>query len=367
MSEALTAAVLRSDRPGAVGFAIGAGSGLLAGALGGAVGLAANQIVLAFGADTASLPSAVTRVLLAGLMVGAGVFLASRDLMNLPLGAGCIVGTSAGTVFGFEWGLKLGLASGIVGAALALTQIPPLTRREFNAYFYSPIAYVVATVFLFLFGLFAFMSLVDPRGAEASLSGTMSTMTFSMLLFAPLLTMRLLAEEKRSGTIEVLMTAPVNDWEVIASKFLAALAAFGMMLAVTLVHVLALYLVSEKGPATAPLVGSYLGMGFTAALFLSLGLLASALSRDQIVAAIIGFGFSFCVILLGVVEIMAEGFGWAAGNERAQQMLQAVSYFRHFNQFSRGNIDSRGIVFFLSLTVFALFLAVRAVESRKWR
>ncbi len=368
MGKALTAAVLRDDRPGAVGFGIGAGSGILAGVLGGAVGLAANQIALAFGADTASLPSAVTRVLLAGLMVAAGIFLASRDLINLPLGAGCIVGSAAGTVFGFKWGLMLGPASGIVGAALALTQVPPLTRREFNAYFYSPIAYVVATVFLSFFGLFAFLSLADPRGAEASLSGPMSTMTFWTLpIIAPILTMRLLAEEKRSGTIEVLMTAPVNDWEVVVSKFLAALAAFGMMLAVTLVHVLALYLVSEKGPATAPLVGNYLGTGLTAALFLSLGLLASALSRDQIVAAIIGFGFSFCVFLLGVVERMADAFGWAAGNERAQQMLRAVSYFRHFDQFSRGNIDSRGIVFFVSLTVFALFLAVRAVESRKWR
>ncbi|MHC4200812.1 MAG: ABC transporter permease [Planctomycetota bacterium] len=367
MGETMTAAaVLRSDRPGAVGFAIGGGAGVLAGALGGAVGLVANQIVLAFGADTASLPSAVTRVLLAGLMVAVGVFLANRDLINLPIGAGCIVGSAAGTVFGLKWGLVLGPASGIVGAALALTQVPPLTRRELNAYFCSPIAYIVGTVFLIFFGLTTFFSLL--AGAEATLSASIGWASWvSLPILTPLLTMRLLAEEKRSGTIEVLMTAPVNDWEVVTSKFLAALAAFAAMLVPTLVHVLALYLVSEKGPAAAPLVGGYLGMALTAALFLSLGLLASALSRDQIVAAIVGYAFSFCVFLLGAVEWMADRFGWAAGNERAQQMLRAVSYSRHFGEFSRGNIDSRGIVFFVSLTVFALFLAVRAVESRKWR
>jgi ABC-2 type transport system permease protein len=362
-----------------LGTAVGAGA---AGGIAGTFVAWLPAFLLTFaGSDYASVGSAVARVLVAGAFIAAGIVLARLDRLPLVIGLGAVAGAAVGALFGpraiegfgtvvgaFGPGVLWGIVAGAIGFGLSFTQIPPLMRRELNAFFCSPIAYVVGTVFLFFFGLFYFLGLVNPGGAEASLSGPMGTLTFFLMpIIAPVLTMRLLAEEKRSGTIEVLMTAPVRDWEVVVAKFLAALTAFLVMLVPTLVHVLALYFVSERGPASAPLIGSYLGMTFTAALFLSLGILASALSRDQIVAAIMGFAFSFGVFLMSVLEYLAQVFGWFTDNESARKLLENISYFRHFEGFGKGLIDSRGIIYFLSLIVFVLFLAVRAVESRKWR
>ena len=356
------------------------GSGAAAGVAGTLVAWAPSLALLALGHDYASLGSVAGRAVVAACFIGAGVALAYLDLLPLVVGAGALVGSAVGALFGpgeaagagslfaaFVPGVAAGLVAGLAGFALSLTQIPPLARREFNAYFCSPIAYVVGAVFLFLFGLFLYVSLNWGR-REASLLDPMSFATVYLLpVVAPILAMRLMAEEKRSGTIEVLMTAPVRDWEVVAAKFLSSLATFGMMVAPTFIHVLALYFVSENGPATAPLVGSYLGLALSAALFLSLGLLASALARDQIVAAIVGFAFSFGFFFLSLIEKLAQGFGWFSENESARKLFEYVSSAQHLARLVEGRIDSRGIVYFLSVTVFVLFLTVRVVESRKWR
>ncbi len=365
----------------AVDLGTAVGSGVAGGIAGTLVAWVPAFLLTFAGSDYASVGSAVARVLVAGAFIAAGIVLARMDRLPLVMGLGAVAGAAVGALFGprsmegfgalvgaFGPGVLWGAIAGVVGFGLAFTQVPALMRRELNSFFCSPIAYVVGTVFLSFFGLFYFLGLVNPGGAEASLSGPMGSLTFFLLpIIAPVLTMRLLAEEKRSGTIEVLMTAPVRDWEVVVAKFLAALTAFLVMLVPTLVHVLALYFVSERGPASAPLIGGYLGMSLTAALFLSLGILASALSRDQIVAAIVGFAFSFGVFLMSLFEYLAQVFGWFTGNEAARKLLENISYFRHFEGFGKGLIDSRSIIYFLSLTVFVLFLAVRAVESRKWR
>ncbi|MHC5055683.1 MAG: ABC transporter permease [Planctomycetota bacterium] len=365
----------------AVEFGTAVGAGAAGGIAGTLVSWLPAFILLLAGSDYASVGSAVARVLVAGAFIAAGIVLARLDRLPLVVGLGAVAGAAVGALFGpramegfgsfvgaFGPGILWGVIAGVVGFALAFTQIPPLMRRELNAFFCSPIVYVVGTVFLFFFGLFYFLSIASPRGGEASLSWSMGMLTFMILpIIAPVLTMRLLAEEKRSGTIEVLMTAPVRDWEVVVAKFLAALTAFVMMLVPTLVHVFALYLVSERGPASAPLIGGYLGMSLTAALFLSLGILASALSRDQIVAAIVGFAFSFCVFLMSVLEHLAREYQWFSENESMRKLLENISYARHSESFTQGLIDSRGLIYFLSLIVFVLFLTVRAVESRKWR
>jgi len=357
------------------------GSGLVGGIAGTLVSWLPAFILLYVGSDYASLGSAVARILVAGAFVAAGIVLARLDRLPLAMGLGVVVGAAVGALFGprscegfgafmgaFGPGIVAGIVAGVVGFGLALTQVPALMRRELNAFFCSPIIYVVGTVLLFFFGLFYFLSIAGPGGAEASLTWTTAMLTYTILpIIAPILTMRLLAEEKHSGTIEVLMTAPVRDWEVVVSKFLAALAAFLVMLTPTLVHVLGLYLVSERGPALAPLIGGYLGMLLTAALFLSLGVLASALSRDQIIAAIVGFTFSFGVFLLGVLDNLAGQFQWFSDNESMRKLISNISYARHFRRFTQGVIDSGGVIFFVSLIVFVLFLAVRIVESRKWR
>ncbi len=377
MAEAASA-VARSETPpgarAAMDFGLGVGAGLASGAIGAALGRVAAWGLLAFGQDYVSLGSVVTRVVIALGVIVAGVILARYDRLPLMIGAGAMVGGPVGVVFGgvawsgLVWALALGAAFGGVGFLLGLTQIPPLARREFNAYFLSPVAYVVATIFLFVFGLVLYLNLAYAPRPSASLSDPIGWATIFLLpIVAPILTMRLLAEEKRSGTIEVLMTAPVRDWEVVAAKFAAALAVFGMILAPTLIHVLTLYLVSQRGPAPGPLIGGYLGIGLTAGVFLSLGLLASALSRDQIVAVIVGFALSLGVFIIGLVSQLDQYNNWFSDYPFARKFSEFISYGRHMDMFLQGKIETRSIFFFLSLIVFILFLTVRVVESRKWR
>lgn len=390
------AAVLPSEGTGqeiwshpAIRLALGVGAGVVAALAGAAAGALVGYALSFAGYGYASFASVALRVVVAAAFIAGGVALASLDMLPAAIGAGALVGAPLGAVFGaasltgLAWALALGALAGLAGFGLGCTQIPPLTRREFNAYFFSPVAYVVAAVFLVLFGLFFYLGLTQPRDPEASIAGPIWFVTMYVLpVLTPALTMRLLAEEKRSGTLEVLMTAPVKDWEVVLSKFFAALATFGMMLVPTLVHVAALYLVSERGPAAAPMVGHYVGLVLTASLFLSLGLLGSSLSRDQIVAAIVGFGLTFGVFLLSLLEGFAQAGGWfeagaapaslmatlgAALKKVAEVVISSVSYFKHMERFSSGVIDTRSVFFFVSLTVFVLFLTIRVVESRKWR
>ena len=376
MAEATIAPALEgsSGRRTAIGLALGIGSGVASGAAGALLGGIAAWSLLGFGKDYVTLSSVVTRVMIALAIIIAGVMLARYDRLPLTIGAGALVGGPVGVVFGgvawsgLGWALALGAGFGVLGFLLTCTQIPPLVRRELNAYFLSPVVYVVATIFLLIFGLMLYLSLSYAPRPVASLNGPMAVVTGILLpIMAPILTMRLLAEEKRSGTIEVLMTAPVRDWEVVTAKFLSALSAFGMILAPTLIHVLALYLVSQRGPAPGPLIGGYLGILLTAALFLSLGLLASALSRDQIVAAIIGFALALGVFLLGVVSQLDQYNDWFSEYPFARKFSEFVSYGRHMDLFLQGKIETRSVFFFVSLVVFILFLTVRLVESRKWR
>jgi ABC-2 type transport system permease protein len=309
-------------------------------------------------------------VALALVFLAAGIYLAAEDLLPLTLGAGALAGAPIGAVFGsvsgigFVWALVLGGALGVLGVALGFTQVPVLMRREFNAYFYSPIAYVVATVFLGLMGVFTYVWFAFQTDPEASLSWPMGMLTWLILPFlAPVLTMRLFAEELRTGTMEVLMTAPVKDWEVVVAKFLAALTAFAAMLVPTLVHVASLYLLSERGPDPAPLVGSYLGLLITAALFIALGVFASSLTRNQIIAAILGFVMSFGLFIM----FWLREIDWVKNDETRRALVEFITYDTHFRKLSEGVLDTRGIVYIASLVVFILFLTVRIIESRKWR
>lgn len=357
-------------RQAGIGFGSGAGAGAVGWLAGAGLGQLMAWILLLFGVGTDELGSVVARVFVAAALLGAAWLFGGRAGLTFPMGGGLAVGLPLGAVFGFTWQvLAVCAVAGLLAAALSLTQIPVLARRELRALFYSPIAYVVATIFLGLMGIFLYVWLASRRGpgmeAEASLYWPLGMITWIVLPFlAPILTMRLFSEEMRTGTIEVLTTAPVRDWEVVGAKFLAAFGAFCAMLTPTLIHLLSLYLVSERGPAIAPLVGSYMGLLLTASFFISLGVLASSLTSNQIVAAMLGFTFSFGFFMLGWFAPMSE---WVQGSERRKALVQFVSYDWHFRRFSEGQIDTRGIIFFLSLTLFILFLTTRIFESRKWR
>ena len=181
-----------------------------------------------------------------------------------------------------------------------------IAKRELVSYFTSPVAYVVTAAFLVIMGLlFGYVLAAPLQYRVASLSPVLGSVPVILLLVAPALTMRLLAEEQRSGTIELLLTAPVRDWEVVAGKFLASLALFLTMVALTLYY--PLILMTFGNPDMGVLAASYIGVILIGASFLSLGLLASSLSQNQVVAAMISFGLILSLWLIGFLSGVVTG------------------------------------------------------------
>lgn len=230
-----------------------------------------------------------------------------------------------------------------------------IARRELASYFVSPIAYSVGSAFLFITGFLFYMILLT--GREASLRFLHSWMAFLLLIFAPVLTMRLLAEEHRSGTLELLLTSPVRDGEVVVGKFLAAYGFFLAMLMPTFYYLLLLMRFGNPD-VPAALVG-YLAVGLLGAAVLAIGVLTSALTQNQVVAAVLGIA-----LCLGIWFLDA-GANVAPAN--VSNFLRYVSFPSHYLDLLRGVIDTTHFVYFLSLTLGALFLATRVVEARRWR
>jgi ABC-2 type transport system permease protein len=181
--------------------------------------------------------------------------------------------------------------------------------------------------------------------------------TVVMLLVFPLITMRTYAEEKRSGTIELLLTAPITDFEIIMGKFLGALALFAGMLSVTLLHMGLLF--AYGNPEWKPIATGYLGLLMMGGSFLSLGLFISSLTKNQIVAGMITFSV---FLLLWVIN-------WVSSfvSPEAQTIINYLSVTEHFDDFARGIIDTKHIVYYLSFIATGLFLTMKSVDSERWR
>lgn len=238
-----------------------------------------------------------------------------------------------------------------------MSRVWVLARRELSAFFFSPIAYVVLAVFLAVSGIF-FMGEIFEPGREAQMRDLFNRQAFILVFIIPMLTMRLLADEFRSGSIEPLMTAPVRDWEVVLGKFVGTVLFFAVLLAPTLLYALMMLF---YGPADwRPIVTGYFGLLLLGSLYVSVGVLTSAMTRNQVVAAVLAFlilsAFTF---LLWGIQFQARG-AW-------QTVLQTVNVYKKFTDFARGLIDIQDIVFFLSATVGVLFIAVKVLESRRWR
>ena len=250
----------------------------------------------------------------------------------------------------------------------------PVFKKEMRLFFGSPVAYVVFTFFLLISGwffsqIFLYYSDISMRsfmqpGMAQSLNITESVMrplftnmSVVLLFFMPMLTMRLFAEEKKSGTMELLLTYPVRDGEVLAGKFLAAEALYVILLGLTLVYpgLIAYFTRIEWGP----ILTGYLGLVLTGATFLAVGVLISSLTENQIVA-----GFGTFGVLLGL-WIIGWGSESAGGNLRA--VLQYLSITEHMDTFSRGLIDTKDLVYYLSAIALALFLTLRSLDSKRWR
>ncbi len=230
-----------------------------------------------------------------------------------------------------------------------------IARRELGSYFTSPIAYAVTAVFLVIVGYFFGVILYWSR--EATMRYVLYNVTTFLLLIGPALTMRLLAEERKSGTIELLLTAPVRDGEVIAGKFMAALTLWLAMLGLTLVYPLLLRLFGNPDPG--PILTGYLGLALAGAAVLALGVLASTLTANQIVAALLAFGLSLMLWLTDALASLVSG--------PVSDLLYYLSMSMHFADLPKGVIDTRDVVFYLSIVVAALFVATRILEARRWK
>lgn len=237
--------------------------------------------------------------------------------------------------------------------------------RELRAYFFSPLAYVVAALLLVVNGLVfwtivSFLSGPDVGGRIAPLSFFFNGIFFWLvqLFVVPVLTMRLISEERRSGTIEVLLTAPITETQVILGKYLAALAFYAFLWMPTVAYAVVLEIYGDVD--WGPVLGGYLGVLSLGAFFLAIGVFSTALTRSQLVAAAVAFAIMVPLFVIGFLETLANG-------ELAKQVLSYVSLPQHMENFSRGIIETRHLVYHLSATVFFLFLATRALAARKWR
>lgn len=238
-----------------------------------------------------------------------------------------------------------------------MRNVAALTQRELAAIFLSPVAYVVAAVFLVASG-YLFMSNTLIEGGEASMRMMMNSMAWLLVFAIPMLTMRLLADEFATGTIETLMTAPVTDVEVVLGKFLGALVFYLALLLTTVVHA---YLVFRYGAQDLGVViYGYIGLILLGAAYVAVGLFASSLTRYQLVAALIGMG------LLAAFTVVVDTLATYQGGQW-RVVLSYVNVLHHFQDFSKGIFDTKALVFFISTTLFFLFLSVRVLESKRWR
>lgn len=247
-----------------------------------------------------------------------------------------------------------------------------IARRELYAYFVSPIAWVLLTIFAFLSGVFAYD--LSAFFVTSSLESQMSGQSFPMnineriisplfsniavvgLFLIPLITMRLFAEEKRQGTIELLATSPVHDLEIVIGKWLSAVLMYGALLVVLFADIAFVFL--HGNPDWKPVATGFLGLLLFGSCLLALGTFVSTLTKNQIVAGAICFAAS---LLLWIAS-------WSSfSNSPTAQFFYQLSIVSHLDSFSRGVIDTKDLVYYLSMIFFGLFLTSRSLESLRWR
>ena len=235
-----------------------------------------------------------------------------------------------------------------------MRNILPIFRREIFAYFYSPMAYIVITVFLIITGWFFTSEMFLSN--ESSLRSVFSIIPFIFIFFVPAITMRLLSEERKSGTIELLFTMPISDMEIILGKYFAGLGLIVVGLLFTLPYSLTIIILGE--PDVGMLITGYLGLVLMGASYVAIGIFASTISKNQVVAFIIAFMIIFFLWLINkFLMLIPPPF---------IPILQYLSIDYHYENIGRGVIDSRDLVYYLSLVVFMLSLAKLSLESRKW-
>jgi ABC-2 type transport system permease protein len=230
-----------------------------------------------------------------------------------------------------------------------------VAKREIRTYFNSPVAYIVVMVFMLISGYLFFSQLFLEKQAELRGYFNLTPLIFTFII--PAITMRLIAEEKGSGTLEMLITMPVRDWEVVLGKFLAGMTMLTAIVGMTFFYAVTLMILGpvDKGPV----ITGYLGLVLMGGSYVSIGVMASSLTRNQIVAFILAFAISFALFIFGQITQFAPE--WLA------PILTYLSMGNHFESMSRGVIDTRDVLFYLSVIVVTLMVATVSLESRKWK
>jgi len=253
-----------------------------------------------------------------------------------------------------------------------ISKVAALAWREVTSYFVSPIGYVIAALMVPLVSVFAFLPAVL-SGVPIAMDRVYGGLAYLLAFMAPFFTMRLVAEERRTGTLELLLTSPVRDWEVVLGKWLGAflfflaITAFLFLFAAVIVYYEPTHQVVSVGGLPLSIgnldlgatLAGYLGLLLEAAALLAIGLLCSSLTQNQIVAAFVGL-----VVTLTLVFLLGLGTFLPSPLADISQYLGAYDHFASFNQ---GRLVAGDLVYFLTVTVGALFLSVRVLESRRWR
>jgi ABC-2 type transport system permease protein len=256
-----------------------------------------------------------------------------------------------------------------------MTPVQAIIAKELRGYFVSPVVYVVGAIFLLIFGFLSYLYVVyagyqaiqimQMQGGQAQLNlndlvfrNLFASMRFVLLIILPILTMRLFAEERKLRTFEFLMTSPIGINEIVAGKFVSVFLVFLSLLGLTSLVPTVLMLFSDFD--WNPIWTGYLGMTLLGALFISVGLLASAITENQIVAAFLSFGMLLLIWLI-------SGLGALLGDTTLGQIISYVSFMDHYDRLVRGLIDTKDLVYFFSSLAFMLFLTHRVVESTRWK
>ena len=253
-----------------------------------------------------------------------------------------------------------------------MSNVLAIAQKELKGYFASPIAYVVIGFFALMFGYFYWALLgffVEQSARMMGLQGGPTQnvneqmirpvfMNASVLLLftLPMVTMRTYSEEKRSGTIELLLTSPVTDFQIVLGKFFGAMALYAVMLAVTLFHIGVLFIYGS--PEWKPILTSYIGLLLLGGCFIAVGLFISSLTRNQIVAGMVTFAV---FLLLWVITWLGSSFPSIEG------VTNYLSIIDHFDDFGKGVIDTTHVIYYLSFITFGLFLTAKSVDSERWR
>lgn len=230
-------------------------------------------------------------------------------------------------------------------------------KKEMALYFATPPAYVFWALTICLSSFWFWFANIE-RVGEASLRYVIDFMVTVLLLFGPIVTMRLIAEERGRGTVELLLTSPLREWQIVVGKFAAAATVFGTFIALSFVYAAVLILMGTPGPDPGMLAAQYIGLLLVACAVASLGLFFSSLTDSQFVAAALGVVSVIAMLVLRVLGSVTAG--------EAGRLLRDLTFSEHLQNFSRGIVDTTDVYYFIAVTALFLFLSSRAIEARRW-